>query len=234
MHCHSSLSPRDRCHQHLLRGSFLVILATLPVCPGVAAVVDWAAGCQPFLPQAERYYHLPAGLLQAIALTESGQDGEPYPWSLNIGGQAVAAPSYQAAARLLRDDQGRPRRDVAVGCMQIHMQYHLNRFVDPEWALHPRYNVWYAAEFLDRLRRRHGSMVAAVAHYHGSDPAAQAHYLCLVASHLGAQHSTALPGACPAGRPIIGTPAPRHRSASRQATLLAARRVGRIIVLGDR
>jgi hypothetical protein len=220
----------------LLRGSFLVILATLPVCPGVAAVVDWAAGCQPFLPQAERYYHLPAGLLQAIALTESGQDGEPYPWSLNIGGQAVAAPSYQAAARLLRDDQGRPRRDVAVGCMQIHMQYHLNRFVDPEWALHPRYNVWYAAEFLDRLRRRHGSMVAAVAHYHGSDPAAQAHYLCLVASHLGAQHSTALPGACPAGQPTIGTPAPQRppRTASRQAALLAARRVGRIIVLGDR
>jgi len=202
-----------------------------------AEAVDWAEGCLPFIPAAEQYYHLPKGLLQAIALTESGQDGSPYPWALNIAGQAVIAPTYQAAASLLRSADGQPRRDVAIGCMQIHMQYHLDRFVEPEWALHPRYNVWYAALYLDALRRQYGNILSAIAHYHGSDPAAQRGYLCRVANHLA--------NTAPATRETLGLDLCErikiddHKTASaasvqrqERTTLMAARRVGRIIVLG--
>lgn len=218
------------------------LLATIAACAPIvaarAAAVDWAEGCLPFIPAAEHYYHLPPGLLQAIALTESGQDGAPYPWALNIAGQAVISPTYQAAARQLRYADGQPRRDVAIGCMQIHMQYHLNRFIEPEWALHPRYNVWYAALYLDALRRQYGDMVSAIAHYHGSDPAAQRDYLCRVSRHLA--------GTAPATRDALGLgscerigihkradgTATAPTSRQRAAALMAARRVGRIIVLG--
>jgi hypothetical protein len=121
--------------------------------------------------------------------------------------------------------------------MQIHMQYHLDRFGEPEWALHPRYNVWYAALYLDSLRRQYGNIVSAIAHYHGSDPTAQRNYLCRVSGHLASN--------APATREALGlttcgqvaiadngaaeaTFAQRHA----RSRLMAARRVGRIIVLG--
>lgn len=201
--------------------------------PARAATVTWSEGCQPFIPEAERHYRLPPGLLQAIALTESGRDGVPYPWALNVAGQPVIAPSYRIAAGYLRDASGRPRRDVAVGCMQIHMQYHLERFNDPEWALHPRYNVWYAALFLDALRRQYGDMVSAVAHYHASDPAAQREYLCRVSAHLArvAPATRQALGLVACERASIATP-PGLAAGRAKAALMAARRVGRIIVLG--
>ncbi|MDR3439229.1 transglycosylase SLT domain-containing protein [Telmatospirillum sp.] len=209
------------------------------VCPSPAEAVGWAEGCLPFLAPAEQYYHLPAGLLHAIALTESGQGGEPYPWALNIGGQPVIAPSYQAAAGLLRQADGRPRRDVAIGCMQIHMQYHLTRFIEPEWALHPQYNVWYAALYLDALRRQYGDILSAVAHYHASDRAAQRSYLCRVAFHLEQTSPTtrrALGLDNCEQTVIVGGPAHAKTgiTGARQAraTLMEARRIGRIIVLG--
>jgi hypothetical protein len=201
---------------------------------GAGGTVDWAHGCLPFIAAAERHYGLPAGLLEAMALTESGQRGAPYPWALNIAGQPVAVRSYEEAAQRLRFNDGRPRRDVAVGCMQIHMQYHLDSFVDPEWALHPRYNVWYAALFLDRLHRRYGDWLAAIAHYHASESLAQRSYLCRVAAHLqhtGPATRQALGlGACPTSTPSAGWA--RGRLAETHRRLMAARRVGRIIVLG--
>jgi soluble lytic murein transglycosylase-like protein len=191
----------------------------------------------PFIPVAEQYYHLPPGLLLAIALTESGQDGAPHPWALNIAGQAVIAPSYRAAAAMLRSVDGRPRRDIAIGCMQIHMQYHLDRFGEPEWALHPRYNVWYAALYLDQLRRQYGNILSAIAHYHGSDPVAQRDYLCRVSNHLSrtapATRDALGLGSCEqvkiAAPTTIGRAAWQGRTRS---IVMAMRRVGRIIVLG--
>jgi hypothetical protein len=143
--------------------------------------------CRSFIAPAERYYGLPPGLLGAMAMVESGYGGAPYPWALNIGGEAVMAPDYAAAARLLRDRDGRIRRDVAIGCLQIHMAYHLASFGAPEWALLPRYNVWYAALFLRRLGGQYGDWVSAIAHYHASDPVAEARYLCQVAGYLQRQ-----------------------------------------------
>jgi hypothetical protein len=189
--------------------------------------------CLPHIAQAERHYGLPQGLLMAIALTESGHGGAPYPWALNLGGAPRFPGAYPDAARLLRDGEGRPRRDVAVGCMQIHMAYHLEAFGAPEWALHPFYNVWYGAQFLRQLAVRYGSWVAAIAHYHGSDPQAQRTYLCQVAHYLrrtGPRTLAALGlGAC-ATVPVAATGS--DGEARRREAIQAARRVGRIIVLG--
>lgn len=144
-------------------------------CP---AGVQAASGeCSAYIPAAERYFALPPGLLSAVATVESGQ----YPWTLNLAGQAVVAPDFASAAKLLRTADGIPRRDVAVGCLQIHMRYHLDRFPAPEWALVPGYNVWYGAAYLRGLKDRYGDWKTAVAHYNGSNPVAQKFYLSQVA-----------------------------------------------------
>jgi soluble lytic murein transglycosylase-like protein len=233
-------SPSRRWLAQILCATAFGIAAMTPWAQASATSVDWTEGCLPFIAPAEQYYHLPPGLLMAVALTESGQDGAPYPWALNIAGQTVIAPSYRAAADLLRTTDGSPRRDVAIGCMQIHMHYHLDRFIEPEWALHPRYNVWYAALYLDALRRQYGNMTSAIAHYHGSDPAAQRDYLCRVSAHLARIAPTTRDalglGTCAqvkiVGRSVAppGAPALSRRRAA--AALMAERRVGRIIVLG--
>lgn len=167
---------------------FLAILATGMV--GAAGPVQAAPlvpaerGCAAFLADAERQNRLPPGLLEAVALTESGQGGQPYPWALNIGGQPVMAASFQAAAALLRRADGRPRLDAAVGCMQIHMRYHLDTVETPEWVLEPRNNVWYAAGFLRQLFDQYGDWRLAVGHYNASDPVAQRIYVCQVTRSL--------------------------------------------------
>jgi hypothetical protein len=120
----------------------------------------------------------------AIALVESGRNGVPYPWALNIGGKTELPPDYSSALRLLRDADGKVRQDAAVGCLQIALHYHLDRLKSPEWALHPRYNVWYGALFLQELKDRYGDWPSAIAHYHASNPAAQRIYLCQVAHFL--------------------------------------------------
>lgn len=206
--------------------AFAVALATMSAAGGAAWAADIAGGaeCLPFIHQAEDYYHMPQGLLEAIALTESGQAGKPYPWSLNVAGRPVFAPSYQAATRWLRSPDGRPRRDVAIGCMQIHMRFHLTSFGNPEWALLPRYNVWYAAQYLQSLHNTYGDWETAVAHYNASDPVAQRQYLCRVAGHL--------PDSGPR-RAIAGCSARPSAPAKRRA-IMTARRVGRLIVIGER
>jgi hypothetical protein len=176
----------------------LTILLGVVGCGAPVLAFDWQDSCRPFIAPAEIYYHLPAGLLAAMAVVESGRNGIPYPWALNIAGQPVMAVDYADAARLLRERDGSIRRDIAIGCLQIHMAYHLLPFGAPEWALHPRYNVWYAAQFLRRLGERYGNWTAAIAHYHASDPSAQTVYLCRVAGQLQriapqTRHSLALP-----------------------------------------
>jgi soluble lytic murein transglycosylase-like protein len=202
---------------------------------GWSAAVARAADCLTPIAAAERHFHLPEGLLAAIALTESGQGGVPQPWALNIAGQAISAPSYQAAAALLRDARGTPRRDVAIGCMQIHMSYHLDRIGEPELALDPVVNVWYGAAYLDELYRRYGNWISAIGHYHASDAEAQSSYRCGVARRLlktapdnGRADYFALCGAAePYRRLAIGRDRP-HWS----ARLMESRRIGKIIVLG--
>jgi hypothetical protein len=205
---------------------------------GSAAAGALGQSCGPIIPLAEQHYRLPGGLLEAIALTESGVQGQPYPWALNIAGSPVLARDYQSAAALLRHPDGRVRRDVAIGCMQIHMQYHLASFARPEEALEPGTNVWYAAAYLDALHQQFGDWLSAVAHYHASDPVAQRDYLCRVASHLtrtnpATRRALGLAD-CRAAQPRRGAARPRNdQAAEDRQRLFAARQAAGIVVHAD-
>lgn len=171
----------------IFRACILAFCASLaasaaPHAEPVAAQELGDIDCVPHIRQAEAYLRIPQNLLLAISLVESAYQGYPHPWALNIAGQAHFATDFKAAARLLRDGQGRPRRDVDVGCMQIHMGSHLHRFSGhPELALIPKNNVWYAGTLLVELRQQSVNWSQAVARYHNwSDSTRQRTYLCSV------------------------------------------------------
>lgn len=184
----------------LLTGVLTVWLA-----PGVAH----ASACTAQVLDAEKSLNIPRGLLLAVSLVESGQDGEPKPLALNVAGHGIYATSVRQAVRDMHDAHGRLRTDVAVGCMQLSLGLHAHAFQPVSKMLDPAANVWFAARYLARLRRQTGSWTAAVANYNGAvTPAQKRAYLCKVRLHLAAlnENTAALidaKGCTPHTAPVI-------------------------------
>lgn len=154
--------------------------AAAPARPaGLSASPD-AGACLAHLDAAERGTGIPKGLLRAVALVESEYGGVPWPWTLNISGKDVRFPDKASAVRAMIGPGGAMRSSMAVGCMQIYVRWHGERFSSASQMIDPRVNVWYAARYLAELRGRYGSWVDATAHYHSSERRYQIQYLCRV------------------------------------------------------
>lgn len=130
---------------------------------------------------------VPAPLLAAVAIAESGKAGVPSPWALNVDGRAIYPASRAEAAAILRHELPRAR-NVDVGCMQISTRWHGRKFEDPADMLDPRANVDVGAAYLAELRAQLGRWSSAVAAYHAgpaqhSSPRAR-QYRCRVARQL--------------------------------------------------
>jgi soluble lytic murein transglycosylase-like protein len=139
--------------------------------------------------RAAQQYGVPAGVLYAVALTETGSGGRLAPWALNIEGRTVIATSREEAVAAFEAARAEGRKLIDLGCMQVNHHYHGRSFDSVEAMLDPEANVQYAARFLRDLHRKAGSWTGAVARYHAS-PAntdAQARYICRVTRHLVAQ-----------------------------------------------
>jgi len=119
---------------------------------------------------------VPAGLLGAIALVESGRPDPatgrpvPWPWSYNVEGEGFAAPSKAAAIAAVEKLQAQGLRSIDVGCMQVNLLYHPKAFDDLAEAFDPEANTRYAVRFLRSLQAQHGDWGSAVAHYHSGEP----------------------------------------------------------------
>lgn len=70
-------------------------------------------------------------------------------------------------------------RSVDIGLMQINWKFHGRHFDSLEQLFEPEVNVLYAAKYLRKLLRRHGSTEQAVAFYHSNTQQYQAKYLKL-------------------------------------------------------
>lgn len=159
----------------------LLFATALPAAQAQAATDRPADYCTPYILRAEKKYKIPRGLLLAIALVESGVNGRPWPWALNVGGQGIYPKSYAEAIGYLRRADGTTRPDVAVGCMQVFLRWHSEKFSAPEYLLYPEYNVAYAARYLRKLYEKHGNWSAATANYHAREnKQAQYDYVCAV------------------------------------------------------
>lgn len=142
--------------------------------------------CEPEILRAAERYGVPAGILYAVGLTETGNKGSLQPNALNIEGKAVFATSRQQAMAYFAQARGKGATLIDLGCMQINHHYHGKEFASVEEMLDPHKNVDYAARFLARLHARHETWSMAVARYHAgpnNDPA-QKRYVCRVIANM--------------------------------------------------
>jgi hypothetical protein len=204
------------CKTHLLTAAVAAAMWFIP--PGTAQ----AASCTEHVLEAEQELSIPRGLLLSIALVESGQDGSPQPFAMNLDGKTVYSDSASEAKAHLLDKQGRVRQNATVGCMQLSVQHHRANFRPVERILDPSANVWYAARYLKRLRADSGSWSVAVARYNGGSRSQQREYTCKIYQHLESLDKTSaslLEGTrCAQGDPAI---APETRRAFRRAQVAA-------------
>ncbi|MDR3518962.1 MAG: transglycosylase SLT domain-containing protein [Azospirillaceae bacterium] len=165
--------------------------------------------CTRYFKVVETTYGVPRGMLHAIAVVESGRNGIPWPWTLNIEGRAVYATSREEALALMHGQDGRLRSDVAIGCMQLFSRYHAAAFPVDDYIIDPATNVAYAGAFLRFLHDRNGSWAAAVRLYNAKNPQAQDWYLCRVLywrARLGYQRQTpAMDRLCSSDTPPVSS-----------------------------
>lgn len=115
---------------------------------------------------------VPAELLYAVALTESGRyAGEgamrrPWPWALNIAGQGKFFATRTEAWRALDEALGNGEDRIDVGVMQIHWRYHRTLLKSSWQALEPYHNLRSGAQILMECYRRRRDWWASVDCYH--------------------------------------------------------------------
>ena len=166
----------------LARSAFaaLIVLAVLAVLAWplgrAAAAMPSGAACSAAIAEVEPGSQLPAGLLSAIGMAESGRidpgsgAAVAWPWTINVAGAGAVFETQAAAMAAVRQAQQTGVQSIDVGCMQINLLYHPRAFADLAEAFEPAANVRYAARFLAALHAQTGDWVSAIAAYHSATP----------------------------------------------------------------
>ena len=148
----------------------------IAVCAGSAAAGPVDGVCAALARQAERAEGIPPGLVEAVALAESGRwlanEGttRPWPWTVTAGTESFFFASKREALRKVHELRSEGRSNIDVGCMQINLGYHGDAFASVAEALEPAANVAYGAQFLRQLREETDSWARATARYHSRHP----------------------------------------------------------------
>ena len=161
----------------------------------VSAPVVGDSDCGRAIAAAERKYGIPPHMLHAIALTESGREGQPYPWAMNIKGRAHYAGSPQEMVNIV--NQHGTSSSIDIGCTQVNLKWHGHRFADWRSLIDPQTNADYAAYHLLELRREFGGWSKAVSAYHSRTSWRGANYACAVSRNYGRIFGDNRPGCGP-------------------------------------
>jgi len=142
---------------------------------------------------------IPSAVLYAVALQESGialrGQRTPWPWTLNVAGQARRFQTREAAcANLRRALREVPATRIDVGLGQINVGYQAHRFDHPCELLDPYRNLAVAAAILREHHRPGDDWLLAIGRYHrpaGGAPAAR--YRHSVQQHLARVQGSPVP-----------------------------------------
>jgi len=155
----------------------------------IASVVDMSvpqiadSDCNTAIGNAEVKYGIPTHMLRAIAITESGRNGQPYPWAMNIQGRAHYAQNPAEIVSIV--NRHGSRSSIDIGCTQVNLKWHGHRFADWKSLIDPQTNADYAAYHLLELRREFGNWSRAVSAYHSRTGWRGANYACAVSRNYG-------------------------------------------------
>lgn len=122
-------------------------------------------------------YHIPIGLLHAISLTESGIDGSPWPWTLNVYGVPYRFQSASQTKTAVKSFLAKGISVVDIGPMQVDWKYHHQQLENVTAAVNPLRNVAVAGRILKTDFDQTGSWVSAVGLYHGGGAQRQDTYV---------------------------------------------------------
>lgn len=159
------------------------ILALAVALPAIPVQADRTLAVPAGYHAVARETGVPAGLLFAIALTESGRskDGRtlPWPWAMNVRGQSMFFGSRREAEASLRrlTEEG---ETPDVGLMQVSLRWHPRKLGATPFE--PYANLRAGAAVLREEYRRTGDWWSAVARYHSADPERGAAYRARVLS----------------------------------------------------
>jgi hypothetical protein len=154
----------------------LLLLALLATPAHAAVAVDDGALCQSAVNATEKAAHLPAQILRAISLVESGRPdprtgaATAWPWTINVAGIGHFFANKADAIAAVQTAQFAGVQSIDVGCMQINLLHHPHAFANLDDAFDPAINARYAATFLQQLHDQTSSWGAAVAAYHSFTP----------------------------------------------------------------
>ncbi|MBP2298531.1 transglycosylase SLT domain-containing protein [Azospirillum picis] len=213
-----------RCGRFALAAGLLTapLVALTIAAPAQAQTAN--ESCVTHAVDAEQQLGIPSGMLVAIALVESGQDGAPHPFAMSLQGRPYYARSVNDAARHLRDHRGQLRSNTYVGCMQLSVASHREEFQPVERIVEPRDNVFYAGQLLVRFHGEEGNWKTALARYNGGSGRRAQAYVCKIWQSLSAldQQSAKLLASshCDDTDPV--SVAPRTRRSFRNAQQVAA------------
>lgn len=132
--------------------------------------------CQEQVAMIEHDRGIPAHLLEAISVAESGRWNETrkatvaWPWTVMAEGRGRFFPSSHQAIAEVEALRARGIRNIDVGCMQVNLYYHGDAFASLEEAFDPAINVAYAATHLGLLQEQSNSWQLAAGHYHSRNP----------------------------------------------------------------
>jgi hypothetical protein len=132
--------------------------------------------CEFAITAAEAESKLPAHVLNAISLRESGRlDPEtgrvrPWPWTINYQGAGHFYASKADAIEAVQEIQAAGGQSIDVGCMQVNLQQHPNAFANLDDAFDPTRNASYAGRFLTALFGDFHDWGPAIAAYHSRTP----------------------------------------------------------------
>lgn len=144
--------------------------------PTAGASTDPASLCLQAAKDASRQSGVPYEVLRAISLVETGRGDQPWPWTVNAGGDGTwfdtAADAEAYAGTLLQ--QG--LTNVDLGCFQLNYRWHAEAFASIADMLDPSRNAAYAAEYLAAQYAKSGDWSQAAAAYHSATPELAATY----------------------------------------------------------
>jgi hypothetical protein len=131
--------------------------------------------CADTAAQVEAEYGIPAYLLKAVSLTETGRSGpnrrvSSWPWTVHDGSVGHYFATKEAAVAFVREIRTDGKRSIDVGCMQVNLRHHPRAFTSVAAGFDPLVNIRYAAQFLTQLKDGAANWQEAIARYHSFSP----------------------------------------------------------------
>ncbi|KRW94934.1 lytic transglycosylase domain-containing protein [Paracoccus sp. MKU1] len=160
---------------------FRLLLLALILVPGPAPALPSAEVCEWAAQQAAEENGVPAEILGALTLTETGRrlDGlvRPWAWSANAEGEGTWFDDPASAVAFAEDRVALGRTNIDIGCFQLNYRWHGAHFASVAQMFDPLENARYAARFLRQLHAEMGDWRLAAGAFHSRTPVHARRYL---------------------------------------------------------